>query len=115
MQKSFWKISTNTRTKEKCQKILKQIITKLGHLATEVEFEQHWDSKEYSGNFAVLFDCSTKEELMFELIKSGQLIGYQWELSGSIENQTAAYSHESSVSGVKMAEWHVDIPDYWRN
>lgn len=115
MHKTFWKISTNTKIKEKCQKILKQVIAKLGRLPTDVEFEPHWDTKEYSVSFTLLFDRNTKEELIFELIKSGQLIGYYWELNGSIESQTAAYSRESSISGIDMAEWHVDIPESWRN
>ncbi|WP_420401329.1 hypothetical protein [Flagellimonas sp.] len=115
MHRSFWKISTNTNTKDKSQKILKQVIVELGRLATEVEFEKHWDTQKYSGSFTLLFDCNTKEELMFELIKTGQLIGYHWELNGSIESQTAAYSQKSSISGVEMAEWHIDIPDNLRD
>lgn len=114
MQNSFWKISTNTKSEDKCRKILKQVLTKLGCSDLEVKYESHWDTKEYSGSFNLSFDCYSKEELMFIIIKCGQLIGYHWELNGSIETQTAAYSRRSSISGVDMAEWHIDIPDEWR-
>ena len=114
MQESFWRISTNAKTSDKCRKILKQVLTKLNCSDIEVNYESHWDTKEYSGSFNLMFDCNSKEELMFLIIRYGQLIGYDWELSGSIESQTAAYSRRSSISGVHMAEWHIDIPDKWR-
>ena len=114
MQDSFWKISTNTKTEDKCRKVLNRVLAKLNCSNLEVEYEAHWDSKEFSGSFNLSFDCSSKEELMFEIIRCGQIIGYDWELNGSIESQTAAYSRRSSISGVDMAEWHIDIPDEWR-
>ena len=114
MQESFWKISTNTRTEDKCRKIMKQVLTKLNCSEIEVNYESHWDTKEYSGSFNLMFDCNSKEELMFMIIRYGQLIGYDWELNGSIETQTAAYSRRCSISGVDMAEWYIDIPDEWR-
>ena len=73
MQESFWKISTNTKTEDKCRKILKQVLTKLNCSETEVNYEPHWETKEYSGSFNLMFDCNSKEELMFTIIKCGQL------------------------------------------
>lgn len=114
MQNLFWKISTNAKTVDKCRKILNQVLTKLNCSNLEVNYEAHWNTKEYSGSFNLVFDCDSREELMFVLIQFGQLIGYDWELNGSIESQTAAYSRRSKISGVEMAEWHIDIPDEWR-
>jgi hypothetical protein len=114
MQDSFWKISTNTKTEDKCRKVLNQVLTKLDCSDLNVKYEPHWESKDFSGSFNLTFDYDSKEQLMFEVIRCGQLIGYDWELNGSIENQTAAYSRRSSISGVDMAEWHIDIPDEWR-
>tara|TARA_R110002049_G_scaffold255582_3_gene431136 strand:- start:3778 stop:3927 length:150 start_codon:yes stop_codon:yes gene_type:complete len=48
---------------------------------------------------------------MFEIIRYGQLIGFDWKLNGRIEIQTATYSLRSSISGIDMAEWQIDIPD----
>tara|TARA_R110002096_G_scaffold434307_1_gene655442 strand:+ start:343 stop:534 length:192 start_codon:yes stop_codon:yes gene_type:complete len=56
-------------------------------------------------------NCSSREKLMFEIIRYGQLIGFDWKLNGRIEIQTATYSLRSSISGIDMAEWQIDIPD----
>ena len=114
MQKSYWKILTNTKTESKCRRILKQVLKRLDSSELDVKYESHWDTKEFSGSFNLSFECESKEELMFQIIKHGQLIGYDWQLNGLIESQTAAYSHKSSIPGVDMAEWHIDIPDEWR-
>ena len=114
MQESHWEISTDTKTEAKCRKVLARVLTKLGYPDLEVKYEPYWKTKEYSGRFSLILDCSSKEELMFELIRLGQLIGYYWELYGSIETQTDACSRKSSISGVIMMQWAVDIPDEWR-
>ena len=114
MQDSYWKISTNTKSQRKCEKILNQVLAKLNSPDLEVKYKTDCESRKFSGSFNVIFNCASKEELMFAIIRRGQLIGFDWELNGSIEIQTAAYSQRLSVSGIDMAEWHIDIPQEWR-
>ncbi|UII20513.1 hypothetical protein [Fulvivirga ligni] len=113
MEESFWRVWTNAKSEVKCRGILNQILMKLNQPDLEVKYEAHWESKRWIGNFTLLINCNSKEELMFEVIRRSQLIGYNWHLTGSIESQSSATSMESSVSGVEMAEWQVDIPSKW--
>ena len=110
--KSHWRFWIRAKSEEKAQKVLQTVFKKAfsNEITSDPKFAPYPKIGGFTATFLLERTNISWEMFVYEMIRLGQLLGYNWSIAGIIEQQCDGFTHQTSIAGLEAINWACDRP-----